>query len=285
MDEQLNKKLQYIHLNGLRANWENYLEVAHRGNYSHSRLLEYIIDEEYKIKQEKSLKLRLNRAKIPEKFAIETFPFSRQPKLNKKKLLNMYDSLGSNNSLGTGRNIIWIGPTGVGKTGLATAFLIQAIHCGYTGRFILFPDLVEILYQSIGNHSEGKVINTFASYDFLLIDELGYIEVESSQVALFFTLMQKRHKKNHTLITSNLGFNQWASFLKNVQLTAALIDRLTEISYVINMKECVSLRTKFRTMSSPTNEKEVEDEDKCGDHKDHELDDNCQEEKGRDIDF
>jgi DNA replication protein DnaC len=64
-------------------------------------------------------------------------------------------------------------------------------------------------------------------------------------VGLFFTLMQKRHKKKSTLITSNLGVSQWTSFLKNDQLTAALIDRLTENSHVINMKNCVSLRPKL----------------------------------------
>ncbi len=89
------------------------------------------------------------------------------------------------------------------------------------------------------------MINTFVNYDCLLIDELGYVEVEPVQVGLFFTLMQKRHKKKSTLITSNLGVSQWTSFLKNDQLTAALIDRLTENSHVINMKNCVSLRPKL----------------------------------------
>ena len=77
------------------------------------------------------------------------------------------------------------------------------------------------------------------------MDELGYAEVEPVQVGLFFTLMHKRHKKKTTLITSNLGFQRWGSFLKNDQLTAALIDRLTENSHVINMKDCVSLRPKL----------------------------------------
>jgi DNA replication protein DnaC len=79
----------------------------------------------------------------------------------------------------------------------------------------------------------------------LLVDELGYIEVEPVQVGLFFTLMHKRHKRKPTLITSNLGFSQWTSFLKNNALTAALIDRLTENSHILNMKNCVSLRPKF----------------------------------------
>jgi len=59
--------------------------------------------------------------------------------------------------------------------------------------------------------------------------------------------MTKRHKKKTTLITSNLGFGEWTSFLKNEQLTAALIDRLTENSHVINMKKCTSLRPKLNT--------------------------------------
>jgi DNA replication protein DnaC len=143
------------------------------------------------------------------------------------------------------RNIIFFGPTGVGKTGLATAFLVQAIDRGYDGRFILFHELVELLYKSVADHSEEKLLRTFSAYDCLLIDELGYIELEPVQVGLFFTLMQKRHKKKSSLITSNLGFEQWPSFLKNDHLTAALIDRLTELSHIVNMKNCGSLRPKL----------------------------------------
>ena len=76
-----------------------------------------------------------------------------------------------------------------------------------------------------------------------LIDEIGYVEVEPVQVGLFFTLMHERHRKKPTLITSNLGFAEWGSFLKNDHLTAALIDRLTENSHVINMKGCKTLRS------------------------------------------
>jgi len=173
---------------------------------------------------------------------METFPFDRQPNLNKKKILSIYDSF---EYMSKNQNVILIGPTGTGKTGLSTAFLIQAINQGYSGRFVLFPELIEMLYQSVADHSETNVINTFASYDCLHVDEIGYVDVEPVQVGLFFTMMQKRHKKKTTLITSNLGFQQWTSFLKNNQLTAALIDRLTENSYVINLKNCVSLRPKL----------------------------------------
>ncbi len=242
MNEEIIKKLKYLRLGGLLANWDHYLSTARKGNYSHVRLLEHVIDQEYMIKMENSRKGRLKRARMPEPFVMETFPFDRQPKLNRKKIMGLYDGF---DYMTQSRNVIFIGPTGTGKTGLATAFLIQAIDKGYKGRFVTFPELVEQLYQSVADHTEAAVLKKFAAYDVLLIDEIGYIEVEPVQVGLFFTLMNQRHKKKTTLITSNLGFSQWASFLQNQQLTAALVDRLTENSHVINMKDCVSLRAKL----------------------------------------
>jgi DNA replication protein DnaC len=246
MDKQFTQMLKYIRLPGLLANWNHYLSVAQKGNYSHVRLLEHIVEQEYKLKKENARKMRLARARIPEKYVIETFPFDRQPKLNKKKIVNMYDGF---DYMGKCRNLIFMGPTGTGKTGLATAFLTHAIDRGCNGRFIAFAELVEQLYQSVADHTEARIIKTFAATDCLLIDELGYVEVEPVQVGLFFTLMSRRHQKKTTLITSNLGFSQWSSFLKNDHLTAALIDRLTENSHVINMRNCVSLRPKLDPVS------------------------------------
>ncbi len=242
MDEELIKMLKYLRLGGLLANWDDYLTTARKQRFSPVRLLHYVLEEEYKIKKENARTLRLKRARIPEFLVIETFPFPNQPKLDKKKILSLYDSF---EYMTKSRNIICVGPTGAGKTGLATGFLIQAINRGYTGRYILFRDLVDELFASGADHSEDKVIKQYLSYDCLLIDELGYVEVEPAQVGLFFTLLQKRHRRKPTLITSNLGFSEWRSFLKNDHLTAALIDRLTENSYVINMKQCVSLRSKL----------------------------------------
>ena len=119
---------------------------------------------------------------------------------------------------------------------------MQAIDRGYTGRYVLFPELIGGLYKSVADHSEEQVLRRYVSYDCLLVDEVGYVEIEPVQVGLFFTLMQRRHKRKSTLITSNLGFAEWRSFLKNDHLTSALIDRLTETSHVFNMRGCQSLR-------------------------------------------
>ena len=242
MNKELIETLKYLRLGGLLVHWDEYLKLAAEGRFSHARLLTHVLEEECRIKRENARQLRLKRARIPDPLVIETFPFERQPKLNKKKIMALYDSLGY---MHQSQNLLWLGATGCGKTGLATSFLIHAIDQGHSGRYVLFADLIAELYRSVADHSEDKVLKKYLSFDCLQIDEIGYVEVEPVQVGLFFTLMHQRHKKKPTLITSNLGFAEWGSFLKNDHLTAALIDRLTENSHVINMKGCISLRPKI----------------------------------------
>jgi len=239
MDEELVSILKYLRLRNLLDRWDEYMAMARKKRMSVERLMTLVLEEEYASKCDNARALRRQRAHIPEILEIETFPFSRQPKLDRKRIMSLYDGF---DYMTKQRNIIWLGKTGCGKTGLATSFLLQALDRGYRGYFITFPELVAELFQALADRSEQKLLKRYASYDCLIIDEVGYVEVEPAQVGQFFTLMQKRHKKKTTLLTSNLGFSEWGSFLHNKQLTAALISRLTEISYVINMKDCKGLR-------------------------------------------
>ena len=242
MDEELIQTLKYLHLGGLLTHWDEYLALALKQRFSHVRLLQHVLNEEVKLRRDNARRLRLKRAHIPELLDLTTFPFDRQPKLDRKKIVSIYDSF---DYMTKAQNIVWMGPTGCGKTGLATGFLINAVSRGYTGRFVSFPSLIQELLAAVADHSEDKVLKRYRACDCLLIDELGYVEVEPVQVGLFFTLMQQRHRRKPTLITSNLGFGEWRSFLKNDHLAAALIDRLTENSHVINMKNCRSIRDKL----------------------------------------
>jgi DNA replication protein DnaC len=243
INDPLRDKLRHLRLNRLANHWENDLKEAARKGLSHASFLTHVVEEEYRLKCENARQQRLRRARLPEVWTLETYPFARQPKLNRKPLQALYDTL---DFIPQARNVIWLGGTGCGKTGLATSFLVQAIQKGHSGRYVLFAELIAQLYRSVADHSQEELLKKYLAHDILLIDEIGYAEVEPVQVGLFFTLLQKRHRKKPTLITSNLGFAEWGSFLKNDHLTAALIDRLTEASHVFNMKQCVSLRTKLQ---------------------------------------
>jgi DNA replication protein DnaC len=155
--------------------------------------------------------------------------------------MEAYDSM---NYVQEKKDLILIGPTGCGKTGLSTAFLTHALNLGYSGRFIDFSELIHILYQSKADHSEEKVVNRFVRYDVLLIDELGYMSCKKEQAGIFFDLLRRRHKEATTIITSQLGFDEWGTFLNDPHIVSALLDRITENCMIFNMKDCKSIREK-----------------------------------------
>ena len=239
MEKDLETKLRYLRMTELLTCFDEIMKEAKDKNPSYTAFTKQIIEREWNGRRERSRLQRQKRSKYEELYLIETYPFARQPGISKKKIMDLFDSM---NYISKKQNIIFMGPTGVGKTGLATAMMIHAINHGSTGRFITFPALLDELYQSAADHSEKKVLKKYLSYDCLVVDELGYVEIDPHQAGLFFALMKQRHKKATTIVTTQLGFKEWSGFLKNPHLTAALIDRLTENSQLINLGKCVSIR-------------------------------------------
>ena len=239
MNEKLKQSLKYLKMHHLLQQGDVYLEEAAKGNPSHSNFLQLILEKESNVQRENARINRITRASIPIKYTFETYPFAKQPHSNRKRLEQHYDSL---DYVENHRNVVFIGPTGSGKTGLATAFLVHAVNKGHSGKFITFQDLIGELQRAMADNSTQKVIQKYSKVRCLVIDELGYLEMEKAQAGLFFSLMQHRYKKTCTIITTNLGFKEWDGFFQNPHLTMALVDRLTDNGHIINLKKCVSLR-------------------------------------------
>lgn len=241
MDNVPLKQLRYLGFHQLAESWNAIMKKATHYHPSYHRFLTEIVEKEYESKTEKARLARIKKAKIPEVFVMDTFPFHKQPRLKKRLVLELYDSL---SFMRENQDLVFIGPTGCGKTGLATAFLVHALNQGFRGLFIDFKDLLNDLYRSQGDYSEGKLMKKLSAYDVLLVDELGYISSEKEQTGSLFDLMRRRHKRSSTIITTQLGFDEWGGFLQNSHLTAALLDRITVNCAVFNMKDCISIRPK-----------------------------------------
>ena len=123
-------------------------------------------------------------------------------------------------------NVVFIGPTGVGKTGLASGLLLKALQNGYRGLFIRAQDLFDEMYASLADRASRKLIRRWARLDLLLIDKVGYLNLRPEQTNIFFKLMEERYRRKATLITTNLEYDQWARLLGNKDLTDALLSRL-----------------------------------------------------------
>lgn len=241
MEQTTDSYLKYLEWEHLRTHWDQYLKDATAKKCSYHNLLSTIITDEYHHRFERRRTVRIKAAKIPELLVMETFPFDRQPQLKKKIVMELYDS---RRFINENQVLLFIGPTGCGKTGLGTSYLIHAINNEHRGRFIDFNDLIHILYRSGADHTEKRVIKQLASIECLLIDEVGYSSLDKSKAGLFFELMKQRHNKRCTIITSQLGFEEWGTFINDKHLTAALLDRVTENCTVFNMSKCISIRSK-----------------------------------------
>ena len=242
MDDTIAHKLRLLKLESLLERWDTVIQKATAKQSSYHRFLTDIIDNEYAHRKEKMRLARLRNASISEVFVMETFPFIKQPLLKKKLIMELYDS---REFMIKKQELIFIGPTGCGKTGLATSFLVHAIHHGYRGSFIDFSRLIERFRKSLGDHSNHKLLKQLQAYDILLIDEVGCVPSMTTEIAaLFFNLLKARNGKHTTIITSQLGFSEWEQFLQDKHLAMALLDRITQHCTVFNMSRCISIRPK-----------------------------------------
>jgi len=214
--------LDRLHLAGFKKALTEELERAQKVGCAHSELIFRLLAAEYAHRHARSMPYRLKQAKIPFDWTLESFPFQKQPTINKSQIM----SLAELEFIGKTQNIVLIGPPGTGKTGLAVGLLRKALIAGYRGRFYNAQDLLDELYSSLADRSTNKLINRLARYDLLVIDELGYLTLNTEQVNAFFKLMGERYSRKPTVITTNLDYDQWHSLFNAKDLLNALLDRL-----------------------------------------------------------
>ena len=201
-------------------------------------MLLQLLQEEWRHRQERALAYRLTQAKLPWDWSLDTFPFAQQPAVNTSQI----KSLAGLDFIGRAQNIVFIGPPGTGKTGLAISLLRQALINGYRGRFYKAQDLIDELYASLADRTTTRLLKRLSQYDILLIDELGYLTLKSEQVNAFFKLLDQRYGKVPTIITTNLSYPDWYELFQKKSLVDALLDRLQHHCITIEI-DGPSLRT------------------------------------------
>ena len=177
---------------------------------------------QWQTRQENALEWRIERADLPERWSLDTFPFAHQPGVNRKQIRSFAEL----DFIAKKENIFFIGPTAVGKSGLATGILLKAIENGYRCQFVKAQDLFDEMYASLADRSTRQLVKRLARLDVLLIDELGYLNLKPEQSNIFFKLMEERYQRRPSIITSNLDYDEWHNFLGNRPMVEALLSRL-----------------------------------------------------------
>lgn len=208
------------------------LEEASKENLAYSDFLDNMLSEEVASKKEKNIAMRTSMARFPFVKTLESFDFSFQPSIDKKKI----KELASCRFVANGDNVIFLGPPGVGKTHLAVALGIKAVTEGYRTYFTQAMPLVASLSKAYAENRIEERLKFYCQPKLLIIDEIGYIPIDRHGAHLFFQLISRRYEKGALVLTSNRSFSQWNEIFGDPVIATAILDRILHHSSTINIK-------------------------------------------------
>ncbi len=231
MTDEIEQLLRSLHLTRVAEILDAELAKADKKDASYQDLLAVLLRAQWHHRQESALAYRIKRAGLPEQWTLESFPWKHQPGVSQRQIRGFAEL----DFIAKAENIVFIGPTGVGKTGLASGLVLKALQNGYRAIFVRAQDLFDEMYASLADRSSRKLIDRLARVDVLCVDEMGYLNLRPEQTNVFFKLMEERYRRKATIITTNLDYEEWQNFLGNKALVTALLSRLRHQCHTVKI--------------------------------------------------
>jgi len=250
MDDEIDQLLKNLGLHRMREVFDRETARGTKEKLSYRDVVANLLREQYTWQRERSVEYRIKMARLPERWSLDTFPYDQQPGVQAAVI----KQLGELDFVPKAENIVLIGPTGVGKTGLASGILLRALENGYRGLFMPAQDLFDEIFTTLADKSTRKMLNYLRNVDVLLIDEMGYLNLKPEQTNIFFKLMEERYGRKATIITTNLEYDDWYGFLGRKEMVGALLSRLCHRCNTIRI-DGPSLRRPAASTAPPVREK------------------------------
>jgi DNA replication protein DnaC len=240
MLDEIQKLMDTLKLRYAREAVAESLKSAQKEKPSYSAFLMELLRREQEGQRNRATAGRLRRSGLREYWSLDTFPFHIQKCVNKKLIYELAEL----DFVARGESLVFIGQAAVGKSGLASALLLKTLYAGYRGLAIRAQDLFDAMRASHADRTTRLFFQRLARLDVLLIDEFGYLHTpDPQQLNDFFRLMDDRCNRKTTIITTNMGYDEWGQFLGNASLVAALLSRLLQKCRTVTFpKDAVNLR-------------------------------------------
>jgi DNA replication protein DnaC len=230
--QRLREHLAYLRLTTAAEHLSIELDRALKEQLSATQVLERLLELEVEETRARRQRGRLRYARYPVHKTLAEFDFDFQPSLDRKLIAE----LSTLRFVEERRNVILLGPPGVGKTHLGIALGVAATEAGYRTYFTSAVDMVQALQSA---HLEGLAalkLRTYVQPSLLVIDELGYLPMDQASANWIFQVVTRRYDKGSILLTSNRGFSDWGQVFSDAVVAGAIVDRLLHNASVLNIR-------------------------------------------------
>jgi DNA replication protein DnaC len=230
MSDALHSALKKLRLSGLLQSLDVRLQEAAGHNLSHREFLELIVQDEVLVRCERTLNRRVKAAAFRDPKTLDDFDWSFNPSLKKKQL---YD-LATCRFVRERRDVLWLGPPGVGKSHLVQALGYQAIKAGFA---VLYRSIFDVVRDFLHDEAltEDKVLAKYLKPDLLIIDDMGMKQLPKRSGEYLFEIIMRRYETRSTMLTSNRPLEDWGKLIGDVPSATAILDRFLHHAEIIKI--------------------------------------------------
>jgi DNA replication protein DnaC len=225
----LKRQALKLRLSGLLSSLELRLQEAESHRLPYAEFLELIFEDELNVRNQRLIARRNKVAAFRETRSLENFDFGFNATINRGQVYQ----LATCQFVREKRDVLLVGPPGVGKSHIAQSVGREAVKGGFTVLYRSVFDLVRDLLEPQTQAAETRLLNRYLKPDLLIIDDMGLKILPSKSGEILLEIIMRRYENRSTMMTSNRPVEEWGKLLSDVPAASAILDRLLHHAEII----------------------------------------------------